>query len=270
MLGVLPGLDPTVHTSPGPTTAAAAAASTAVGDRSRNSTLHARNPAQPTRLKPSTKHSVPPVPTVPTEQALGTVSDADSSSGGEEGWADGCGHTLNLVARQQCEKAREARRRRQSLRSNNSANTTAHAIPQQQRKRKQGEGTATISTTDSAAAGPALARRAPTAAVLEQPSHTFLQSDVTMTINSSMLHNPFDSTTDSSNTTSSSAGAGQGFTMSTALQATRPIVGNTKFFSAINAHRKRQQQEQRVYGGSDSECSDQEREDSAIMGLLGE
>ena len=91
-----------------------------------------------------------------------------------------------------------------------------------------------------------------------------------MTISSSMLHNPFDSTADSSNTTSSSAGAGPGFTMSTALQATRPIVGNTKFFSVINAQRKRQQQGQRVYGDSDSEGSDQEREDSAIMGLLGE
>lgn len=124
---------------------------------------------------------------------------------------------------------------------------------------------------------------------LERVLHSQVASNITMTISDTMLKPDFFGPNNEAS-----------FGMSTSLQATRPIVSNTKFFRAVNEDRKKRQQAAENAGGSagassgrsnrkkqktvngskrakyldemdlSEEDSDQEKEDSAILTLLGE
>jgi hypothetical protein len=102
-------------------------------------------------------------------------------------------------------------------------------------------------------------------------NHTMMPSDITMTISDAMLKMDYFPTAPAGVRTTA-------FSMSTAVQATRPVLSNTKFFTAVNEYRKKDRAARGITTRSraleglnqSDDDSEQEKEDSAVLTLLGE
>jgi hypothetical protein len=202
-------------------------------------------------------------------------SDSDDSSSS----SDTCDnvkadHVLNLVAKTEC-KERQLRR---SARSARSARATTEAAPSKPgRARKSHASTpADTASKDTASAGEVhplltLVKEIEVKREFVRVNHTLMPSDITMTISDAMLKMDYFPTASAGSNTSA-------FSMSTAVQATRPVLSNTKFFTAVNEYRKKDRaarglttRSRALEGLNQSDDdSEQEKEDSAVLTLLGE
>jgi hypothetical protein len=214
----------------------------------------------------------------------GEADDPSAGSGVDDGDDPEVHHVLNLVAKEECKERQLRRSTRGStvpsppVSNAAAASTTAPHRKNDRRRpliKTDGERIEINLPDDITALSSLTAKRE----FVKKGFTDEATSDFTMTISDTMLKMDYFPPAAAATTTSApSAAPPMLFNMSTSVQATRPIVANTKFFRAINDYRKKRRAASGIATRSrvmeelnlSEGDSEQEKEDNEMMLMLGE